>query len=93
VFNVTTPAATILATYDRLSITDKPSGVTLRPSPERLLRELKRRGRGGRQRLGRAIEILAERARAASDGLGEEPKRRGAIHPKPPLNCLVRASC
>jgi hypothetical protein len=30
---------------------------------------------------------------ATREGLGTDPKRRGAIHPKPPLNCLVRVSC
>jgi hypothetical protein len=49
----------LLAISDRLSVTDVPSGTTLRPSPERIRRELKRQGANRR----RAIRMLADQAR------------------------------
>jgi len=56
--------AEITAIEDRLTIVDEASGIVLRPSPERIRRELKRRGVANRRR---AIRILADRARDAGD--------------------------
>ena len=58
------PVDTIATIEPSLTITDEASGIVLRPSPERLRRELKRQGVTHRRR---AIRMLAEQAREAGD--------------------------
>jgi len=58
------PLDAIALIESSLTITDEPTGAVLRPSPQRLRKELKRRGISNRRR---AIRVLADQAREAGN--------------------------
>ena len=58
------PASIVADIEASLAIVDEASGIVLRPSPQRIRVELKRRGVAHRRR---AIRMLAEQARGAGD--------------------------